>query len=379
MPCFPPERSAKDQIRKEHINLQETRCVCVPGSGCQGQFSPLGKLRWASEITLFNQQEITTAAGSTRQVMDDQLLVLQFTGFDIVEGENDREENTSKFIHLGYINKKTWHFAGMSMAACHNVHSLDSSVLQLAVPLIHLGDHLTATDIEIIQKVIPFDMKWVVTILKISQNPDHWALGDRTSSLIPVEPLTSIEKFIVWQGSEKESAMRRANATATADTGKKSRDSKKRELDPLAEALRLTQPKRRKTQKGAIADRDVPQEPNDPASNSGSDVEQLTELFAPSDAQNDDGDELGDVVSEVESDQPEEYPELDELDLVLSAADAVECPTETAVEHEVEQTLESGLPASTSGYASAYYCFFCLFTFGTGVPNTSTVTVLCLC
>ena len=308
-----------------------------------------------------------------RKVMDDQLLVLQFTCFDIVEGENDREEKYSRFFHMGYINKKTWHFACMSMAAATDteVPSLDTSVLQLAVPMIHFGDHYTATDIEIFQKTICFNKKWVVTVLKISQNPDHWALGDRTSSLIPVEPLTSIEKFIVWQGSDKESAMRCANAK-----GKKSRDSKKRELDPLAEAARLTQPKRRRTQKGAIADRGVPQEPNDPAG--GSDVEEPNEPFAPSDAENVDGDEPGDLVSEVESDEPQEYPEFDELGLVLSAADAVECPTETAVQYEVEQTLESGLPASISGYASAYCSFFVMGYSTSWVPNTSTATIPCL-
>ncbi len=42
-------------------------CVCVQESGCQGQFTPLGAFGWASEITLFNKQEVTTTAGSTEE------------------------------------------------------------------------------------------------------------------------------------------------------------------------------------------------------------------------------------------------------------------------------------------------------------------------
>ncbi len=257
--------------------------------------------------------------------MDDQLLVLQFTSCHCRRERGSRGE-AFIFSHLGYINKKIWHFSGLMLAP----DSGCSDILQLSVPMVHFGEHSVATDLEIIQGLIEFDMKWVVRVLEISLDEDHWANGTLTSSTFPVQPLESMERFIVWQGSQKESAMRTENAKAK----KKPTVSKKRELDPLSQALNLMQPKKRRTEK---SNKDQDSEPI-------LDLDIAEALGEPIDAGEDVIDNKGvnddEVISEVASDgegmpeRQEQDNELmpDEVGPSLALGDAVECPVESALE-----------------------------------------------
>lgn len=291
--------------------------------------------------------------------MDDQLVVVQLTAFVTTEGSEDREEGQSFFVHVGYINKKTWHFAGLVMRSARDVFCEDESVLQLAVHDFHRGNHWIGRDVEIFQEFVDFEQKWVATILSISQNEKHWSLADFTSSRVPVVPCTSIDRFIVWQGSQKEAAMRRQ-----ADEPKQV--PQKRELNPLVHAERLTQTKRRRTS----TQMEALQEPAASAGSINAADGDLLGLGSPGGEASENLPDFGDEVSrylffaegsesacsESDGDPDDEQDELlEELGLLLPPSSAVERPVEEGCLNEsTTPPLPAGEPTQASSSSSPF-------------------------
>lgn len=163
------------------------------------------------------------------------------------------------YFHIGWINLQTYHFSVLHLSKLSS-HQPDPSEdlhgVQVLTPWpLEMTGEQTAvyTCTEALLHFLDFHFPWKVSVLQFHCQYGTWCLhGDGS---IAVEPIQSVDDFIVWQGSAAE-ARRRAEGKRSRETRKKTPASRtKRRPQPQAKhssARRQAEKRRRVSQRGHL-------------------------------------------------------------------------------------------------------------------------------
>lgn len=129
----------------------------------------------------------------------------------------------SVFLHVGKINFKTMHFAGVRLeqVAAPSTSS-DRDILLLrpyssnesAVPICFTDIHLFT--------LLNLHIPWSLQVHTISLHEKDWAVAT-ADSCIPVSPADNSDKFVIWQGHTQEATRRRVVQKAQNKRGDRKR------------------------------------------------------------------------------------------------------------------------------------------------------------
>ena len=123
------------------------------------------------------------------------------------------------FVHVGYINFSTWHFACQLL---HRASDLDfcspflrPGVLQLRVQTPALCNQTldVFSDLQFIQTFLDLGKQWGVQLYEISENDTDWLNHEHWPEAVPVCAVPEVGAFTVWRGGDEggPAARRRAS------------------------------------------------------------------------------------------------------------------------------------------------------------------------
>ena len=125
------------------------------------------------------------------------------------------------FFHIGYLNLKTFHFAGQVLHEASELRNqwpfARETTLQLRVkPARMCGVALEVySDLEFIQSSLELQRKWDVRLFQISALDRDWLDHEHYSDLVPVTALADLPEFHLWLGADEpgpQPARRTGNA-----------------------------------------------------------------------------------------------------------------------------------------------------------------------
>lgn len=163
---------------------------------------------------------------------------------------NDDPPGPSSYhFHIAYMNFKTYHFGLWQLQHCqqddlHDTGDTDIKLLSWVRPGFEFEEQQQdiLTDLEAIAK-LNFKQQWKVSI-------QTFALGshlfDVDCASLAVTPVSSVNEFVVWKGSEEESKRRRVVANQSRSKNKTTQDRRGRGKRK-ASKKQGNGPKRRKT------------------------------------------------------------------------------------------------------------------------------------
>lgn len=163
---------------------------------------------------------------------------------------NDDPPGPSSYhFHIAYMNFKTYHFGLWQLQHCqqddlHDTGDTDINLLSWVRPGFEFEEQQQdiLTDLEAIAK-LNFKQQWKVSI-------QTFALGshlfDVDCASLAVTPVSSVNEFVVWKGSEEESKRRRVVANQSRSKNKTTQDRRGRGKRK-ASKKQGNGPKRRKT------------------------------------------------------------------------------------------------------------------------------------
>ena len=125
------------------------------------------------------------------------------------------------FVHLGHINLQSYHFCGLQMLRdCGLINRAQADVPGLVHVVLppdrERSAHFIAMDVQFFARV-NLKMPVSVRIMRISDEPEHWAPGALLddNTVVPLLDVPDCGEVIIWGGSGPE-AQRRLQAAAAA-------------------------------------------------------------------------------------------------------------------------------------------------------------------
>ena len=202
---------------KPSLCFQFGLCVCGHSTSCPNGVSALRlwhKLKpWMQAQFRKHKGEV----GPGRELLDSQRAVLCFSpGESLPQSAENPETCPQKvFLHVGYVNRTTWHFAAVCLHT--EVEDLLSPELLEALPphpdVVHVcvktpaqgADSLgVRTDMQALSEKLDYAFPWAVSVFAISDKEDHWQHADTSSVVVPLTVFQKVESREVWRGMARE-------------------------------------------------------------------------------------------------------------------------------------------------------------------------------
>ena len=181
-------------------------CVCARGNPRKGPRSWQLSLRLCRRLKELCPK-VDKRSSPRRILLEQRRLVLAFMGMHDAE----------IFLHIGYINLSTWHFAGQVL---HRAPDLDGCSpfarrgVQLRVQAPDLCRPMldVLSDLEFIQSFMDLEQPWTAQLYEISNCDGDWLSHQQFPDVLPALALSDAGTFTLWRGGDEEQPQRpRAN------------------------------------------------------------------------------------------------------------------------------------------------------------------------